>query len=57
MAADGTVSRHTLAVATITITDGIVQNAECVPFQREEAGVTYHDLPLRIEIGRPLQLP
>lgn len=48
---DGSRCFYKLSIAKIIEIDGIVANVEVCPFEREMAGVVYHDKPLIITIG------
>lgn len=55
--ADGVLRTYRLTIAEVTVDDdGIVTDVRTDPYTEECAGVTYHDTPIRIEKGQPLNL-
>lgn len=44
----GKVSRHTMSILSIQITDGVINGYEIELYEREKEAVTYHDRPLLI---------
>lgn len=48
---DGDCREYPLSIATVSIEDGRLTAVEVTPFEREEAGVTYHDGPLLLRLG------